>query len=587
MAAEKKRLGDILIQADLINQEQLQEALDHQQETGQRLGEALVDLEYIDEMELAAALSSQLNIPYVRLSDYNITEELVSSIPEDVARSRTIIPIQDLENQMVIAVADPLDVTSLDDIQMMVGKSVQPVIAVEEEILDHLDRVYGQMDQVSGVIDEMTEDDVEMVSDQGSDLGEDVEEMVDETPVIKLVNMILLEAIQNGASDVHLEPFEHRFVVRMRLDGVLKELNPPPQELQNAVISRVKVMADMDIAETRMPQDGRIRVQISGRQLDFRVSTLPTVHGESVVLRLLSQDDIDLETGALGMLPGQEELYRRVIERPNGIMLVTGPTGSGKTTTLYAGINHINDPQDKIITMEDPVEYEIPGLIQCQVNEEVDMTFANGLRAILRQDPDICLIGEIRDVETAEIAIQASLTGHLVLSTVHTNEAAGAVTRLVDMGVKPFLITSTVQCVLAQRLVRVLCEHCQVEHHPDPADMRKVGEDPADWTDHTFYRGEGCDRCGGTGFDGRTGIFELLEMTEQIKQLVLQEEPANKLHNHAVDNGMVTMRQHGWQKVVDGITTLEEVLRVAPVEGEISVDSSELDVDEDIEGYLQ
>ncbi len=508
------------------------------------------------------------------------------TIPEEVARSRNIVPIKDRGDHMVIAVADPLDVTSMDDMKVMVGKPVKPVIALEEEIEAALNQVYGEVDEVSGVIEELTEDDVDLVSDQSADLGDDVEEMVDQTPVIKLVNMIILEAIQNNASDIHLEPFEHRFVVRMRLDGVLKELNPPPQELQSAVTSRVKVMADMDIAETRMPQDGRIRVQISGKELDFRVSTLPTVFGESVVLRVLSQDDIDLETGALGMLPEQEDSYRDIIERPNGIMLVTGPTGSGKTTTLYAGINHINEPTDKIITMEDPVEYEIPGLIQCQVHEEVGMTFANGLRAILRQDPDICLVGEIRDIETAQTAIQASLTGHLVLSTVHTNDAAGAITRMIDMGIKPFLLTATIQGVLGQRLVRILCEHCQVEYEPDPTDIRAIGEDPREWRDHTFYRGEGCDRCGGTGFDGRTGIFELLVISEEVQKLILDGNSASDIENHAVENGMVTMRQHGWQKAVEGITTLEEVLRVAPVEGDLSVDVSELDVDEEVAGYL-
>ncbi len=586
MAIQKQKLGDILVSADIITEEQLEEALEHQEETGQKVGEALKDLGYIEGIELAAALSTQLNIPYVRLSDYNLTEDLKEVIPEDVARSRQLIPIEELEDQVVIAVADPLDIASMDEIKMMVGKEVEAVIAAEEDIESSLEDIYGSADEISGVIDEMTEDDVDLVSDQSADMGEDLEEQVNETPVIKLVNMILLEAIKNRASDIHLEPFEHKFVVRIRLDGVLQELNPPPKELQDAVISRIKVMADLDIAERRLPQDGRIRLQLAGRTLDFRVSTLPTVFGESVVLRLLSQDDIDLETDALGMIPEVEEQYRNIIERPNGIMLVTGPTGCGKTTTLYAGLNHINNPEDKIITMEDPVEYELPGLIQCQVNQEVGFTFAGGLRSILRQDPDICLVGEVRDVETAEIAVQASLTGHLVLSTTHTNEAAGAITRLVDMGVQPFLLTSTIQAIVAQRLVRVVCDECKEEYAPDPEDLQALGKDPREWEDHTFVRGTGCDNCGDTGFRGRTGIFELLEMSQGISALINEKAPANAIYQKALAEGMIPMREDGWRKAADGITTVEEILRVAPVESGVSIDVSELDIDEEIAQHL-
>lgn len=586
MAIQKKKLGDILLSAEIISEEELEEALEHQEETGLKLGEALKDLGYIEGIELAAALSTQLNIPYVRLSDYNLSEELSDVIPEDVARSRNLIPIENLEDQVVIAVADPLDVASMDEIKMMVGKEVESVIAAREDIESSQEKIYGTADEISGVIDDMTEDDVDIVSDQSADMGEDIEDQVNETPVIKLVNMILLEAIKNKASDIHLEPFEHKFVVRIRLDGVLQELNPPPKELQQAVISRIKVMADLDIAERRLPQDGRISLKLAGRELDFRVSTLPTVHGESVVLRLLSQEDIDLQTDALGMLPEVEEKYRQIIERPNGIMLVTGPTGCGKTTTLYAGLNHINNPEDKIITMEDPVEYELPGLIQCQVNEEVGFTFANGLRAILRQDPDICLVGEVRDVETAEIAVQASLTGHLVLSTTHTNEAAGAVTRLVDMGVQPFLLTSTIQAIVAQRLVRVVCEDCKEEYEPDPDDIQGLGKNPREWEDHTFVHGTGCENCGDTGFRGRTGVFELLEMTKGISALVNEKAPANALHQKAVEEGMIPMREDGWQKAVDQVTTVGEVLRVAPVESGIDVDVSDLDIDEELAQHL-
>ncbi|MFB6355379.1 MAG: GspE/PulE family protein, partial [bacterium] len=395
----------------------------------------------------------------------------------------------------------------------------------------------------------------------------------------------LLEAIKNRASDIHLEPFEKKFIVRMRKDGVLQELSPPPKEIQDAIISRIKVMADMDIAESRLPQDGRIRIQLKGQDVDFRVSTLPTVFGESVVLRLLSQEDIDLRTDQIGMIPEVEQTYRDMIERPNGIILITGPTGCGKTTTLYAGITHINDPEDKIITMEDPVEYEIPGLIQCQVNEKVGFDFASGMRAILRQDPDICLVGEIRDVETAETAVQASLTGHLVLSTTHTNEAAGAITRLIDMGIQPFLLTATLQGVMGQRLVRVICDSCREPYEPDPRDVRKLGHDPEE-IDFEFVHGTGCDKCGDTGFDGQTGIFELLEVTDEVKTLINDRASANKIHQQAVEEGMISMHEDGWRKVKEGITTVEEVLRVAPVDSSVSVDLDELDIDEELAQHL-
>lgn len=582
----KQRLGDILVSAGIINDHQLNEGLQHQQETGQKLGNALIDLDHIKGVELAAALSSQLNIPYVELSDYDFSNGLVSRVPENVARARGVLPIEETEEEVVIAVTDPLDIASMDEIKMMVGKPVEPVIAPGEKIRTMMDEIYGERDEISGMIDDMTEDDVDVFSDTGADMQNDVEEIINETPVIKLVNMIMLEAIKNTASDIHLEPFENKFIVRMRLDGVLQELNPPPKELQTAVISRIKVMADMDIAETRMPQDGRIRIKLKGKQLDFRVSTLPTVFGESVVMRLLSQEDVELKTDQIGMIPSVEENFQQSIERPNGIVLVTGPTGSGKTTTLYAGVNHINDPQEKIITMEDPVEYEIPGLIQCQVNEDVGFTFANGLRSILRQDPDICLVGEIRDVKTAEIAIQAALTGHLVLSTTHTNEAAGAITRLVDMGVKPFLLTATIQSVMGQRLVRLVCDDCREPYQPDPKDIRSLGYDPGEYEDFEFTRGAGCAHCGNTGFKGRTGIFELLTMSEKMSELVNEKAPANVLHQQAVDEGMIPMREDGWQKVLDGKTTVDEILRVSPVESSVTVDVDELDIDPQLAQHL-
>lgn len=587
MVAQKQRLGEILVSADILTEEELQKGIDHQQNTGQKLGDALRDLDLITGVELAAALSTQLNIPYVRLEDYDLTRDIVSEIPKEVAEARKIIPIEVEPDKIIVALSDPLDIASMDEIKMMVGKEVEAVIAVEEEIEEALMNVYGTEHEIESVIDEASEDDIDVVSDSGSDLDQDSEEeMVNKTPVVKLVNQILLESIKTHASDIHLEPFEHKFMVRLRIDGVLHELSPPPKQFQSAILSRVKVMADMDIAETRMPQDGSIKVNLGGQMVNFRVSTLPTVFGESVVLRPLIQDDIDLEPANLGMSEEQEEKFTEIIERPNGIILNTGPTSSGKSTTLFAGLNYIKDMENKIITLEDPVEYRLPGIIQTEVNEKAGYTFADGMRAMLRQDPDIALVGEIRDMETAEIAVQASLTGHLVLSTVHTNQAAGAMTRLINMGVQPFLITSTIQAVLAQRLVRIVCDNCRESYEPEPESLRQISKDPNEWMDHEFSQGAGCAECDDTGYTGRTGIFELLTMSPSIRDLVNAKASATEIHEKAVEEGMMTLTEHGWQKVLDGVTSVEEILRVAPSETDLNMDVEDMDIDEEIAQYL-
>ncbi len=586
MVVHKERIGDILLSAGLINEEELELGLKHQQETDKKLGETLVELGVIEGVELAAALSNQLGIPYVRLEDYDLTRELVSKIPRQIAQTRKIIPIEELEDRIVVAVSDPLDVEAIDEIEMTVDKDVEPVVAVKSRIEEELDEIYGTEEEVSSIVEELKEDDLDVVSPTGAVADQNIDEMVNETPVVKFVNTVLLEAVKHGASDVHLEPFEHNFVVRLRLDGVLHRLNPPPQEFQSAVISRIKVMADLDIAETRLPQDGRIKIELAGREVEFRVSTLPTVFGESVVLRVLNKQDMALDVSSLGMTDQQESTFKEMIERPNGIILNTGPTSSGKTTTLFSGLNYINSTENKILTMEDPIEYELPGVTQSQVNEQAGFTFANGMRSMLRQDPDVCLVGEIRDPETAEIAVQASLTGHLVLSTVHTNQAAGAVTRLTNMGIQPFLLTSTLQAVLAQRLVRVVCDNCKEVHEPDPNDIRKLGKNPVEYADRPFLRGAGCSECGGTGYEGRTAIFELLEMSEGIEDLCSRQASATEIHNWAVEEGMKTLTEHGWDKVLEGITTVEEVVRVAPAEDKIALDLGEIEVDEELAGYL-
>lgn len=563
---EKRRLGDILVSAGVISQEELEQGLEHQKGTNKKLGRALIDEDIISGVELAAALSSQLNIPYVRLTDYELTQDVTYKIPERIARECKVLALKIHDDELYVAMANPLDVATLDQVRMLVDLEVQPVVAPERELKQAIDRAYGQTTDFSQLVEEITEQDIDVVSSSTDEMEEDVESQVNETPVVKYVNMLLLEAIKHEASDIHLEPFEHKFVVRRRIDGILHELDPPPKEFQSAIISRIKVMADLDIAETRLPQDGRFKVELAGREVDFRVSTFPTVYGESVVLRVLHQGNVALQTDKLGMTSEQEEAFRRIVRSSNGIVLVTGRTNSGKTTTLYSGLNFINSPDKKIITLEDPIEYQLPGLIQTQVNEATGYTFASGMRAMLRQDPDVCLVGEIRDDETAQIAVQASLTGHLVLSTTHTNQAAGAVTRLLNMGVEPFLLGSTLQAVMGQCLVRLICENCREDYEPDPDDLRKLGKNPTEWEDQTFTRGTGCEECGQTGYRSRTGIFELLEITPEIVRLINEDASSRTIYAHAVENGMLPLYEHGWKKVIDGQTTVEEVLRVAPAE---------------------
>ncbi len=569
---ERRRLGDILIEAGLLSEEAVAQAVARQKETGHRLGQTLVELGLVTPEQIAAALSAQLGIPYVRLTDYLITQELCAKIPERVARQHKLIPIEEIGGKLIVAVADPLDITALDDLQLMLGLDIEPVIAAESDVMRSIEQYYGiQTQTVESVLQELTETDVQLITDVDGVLGGSAEQLENQTPVIRLVNMVILQALRDRASDIHIEPFEHRFQVRERIDGVLKDLPSPPRALQSGIISRVKIMADLNIAETRLPQDGRIRVKLAGKEIDIRVSSLPTMFGESVVLRLLDRAAAVLSITQLGFQPDDAERLKNSLGAPNGIVLVTGPTGSGKTTTLYAGVQEVNSPDIKLITVEDPVEYEIRGLVQCQVNEKVGMTFAAALRSILRQDPDIILIGEIRDAETAGIAIQSALTGHLVLATAHTNEAAGAITRLIDMGCEPFLLTSSIRAIVGQRLVRKICTACRESYTPNPEDLKKMGKRPEEFKDQTFYRGRGCTECAMTGFRGRVGLYELLELNNVINDMIVEKQPANIIHRKAMELGMRPMREDGWLKVLQGLTSLEEVLRVAPVEAGVAI----------------
>lgn len=561
------RIGDILLQNGYVTEEQLQEALEIQTENGARLGDILLEKEYVTEDVILSALSAQLDISFVELEDYVIDPEVVHSIPDKVARKYFVIPIARDEMGITLAMNDPTNVQAIDDIQLMTNATVFPVIARRGEIGKLLDEYYVSEDSVENLLEDLEEGDIQIIKDE-ADLTSSSGGLEDDAPVIKLVNLVILEALRNRASDVHLEPFEDHFYIRQRIDGVLQLLPEPPRNLWSGLISRIKVMANLNIAETRLPQDGRIKLKLSGKEIDLRVSCLPTVFGESVVLRILDRGAVMLSLDQLGMQEKDLVSTREVIQNPNGIIVVTGPTGCGKTTTLYAAVSEINKPEDKVITVEDPVEYEVPGLVQVQVNEKVGMTFASALRSILRQDPDTIMIGEVRDVETAEIAVQASLTGHLVLATLHTNEAATAVTRLVDMGIEPFLLTSTVRCIIAQRLVRLNCELCKEAYEPETSDLHDLGLKEEDYKGVTFYHGIGCDECAKTGFRGRLGIFEYFPMADAIRELVLQKEPAAVLYREALKEGMTPMFYDGWLKARAGLTSIEEVIRVAPMAGE-------------------
>ncbi|RMH56784.1 MAG: type II secretion system protein GspE [Candidatus Hydrogenedentota bacterium] len=565
---ERLRLGELLVEAGYLTPEQLEEILEYQKTEeagGARIGEIAIEKGYITEDDLLNALSQQLNIEVINLEDEIIDPNIPHLLPARLAQNNLLLPIKDLGDRIVIATCEPNNIRALDDARMVLGKEIELVLSRRADIERALDEYFGGAEAMQSLLEDISEDDMELVKDE-ADLTETTAEDLEDNKIVKYVNLIILEAIKNRASDVHLEPFENEFVIRQRIDGVLQKMPAPPKQLQSAVTSRIKVMADLNIAETRLPQDGRIKLRLAGKEIDLRVSTLPTVFGESVVLRLLDRSAALITLDQLGLQEDVRIKTEKVIDNPNGIVVVTGPTGSGKTSTLYAFVDKINNPELKLITVEDPVEYQVDSITQVQVREKVGLTFASALRSILRQDPDIVLIGEIRDVETAQIAIQASLTGHLVLTTLHTNDAAGTLTRLIDMGVEPFLLTSTILGICGQRLVRTICPMCKEIVTPEPEKLRILGGPDFDPVKATFYQGRGCEECAGTGFKGRTGIFELLLMSEEIQELVLKRSPANIIHQEARRLGMQTMAEDGWKKALAGITTVDEVLRVAPID---------------------
>jgi len=560
----KKKLGDLLIESKIINFAQLQEALRVQRQTGDRLGKVLVNLGYVSEQDIANVLEVQLGIGQIKLGNMLLLPDTIKLVPENLIRQHRIVPIKKEGNKITVAMVDPLNVVVLDDLQIATGCQIEPVLATEKEIDAAIQKLFGFQDLINQAIREFEV--MPSANVPTFDLDELPDDLTEEAPTVRIVNSLIHQAVRERASDIHFDPQAEEVRVRYRIDGVLKDMMILPRQSLASIISRIKIMGEMDIAEKRIPLDGRIQVRIDKKNIDLRVSTIPTIFGEKVVIRILDKNAVVLKLDQLGFTPDILESYRRMIKRSYGMILITGPTGSGKTTTLYSTLNEIVSPEKNIITIEDPVEYVIDRINQIRVNQKAGLTFAVGLRAILRQDPDIVMVGEIRDSETASIAVRAATTGHMVFSTLHTNDAAGAMPRLVDMGVEPFLVASSVIAVVAQRLVRVICPLCKKPYSlPDNTPERRFLNIP-DGVPVTLYRGTGCHQCGQTGYRGRISIQEMLPVTQEQRKLILTRAPANEIRHSAIEQGMVTITQDGIQKALLGITTIDEVMRVATTE---------------------
>ncbi|MCS7048859.1 MAG: type II secretion system ATPase GspE [Verrucomicrobiae bacterium] len=565
MPAQDEFVIEILRDVGLVTLDQIHQA--EQKAEEEKIGqvEALIKLGFITERDVTKALANQFGLEMISLTDYRVPDDVLQCIPRHIAHRYKVLPVYKHDSTLTVAISDPLDVDTVDSLRYILKMNVEAVVATKSEIEVALSRYYGTADEtVEKMLHDITEGEVQVnLPTRATETQiEDTTTTEADAPIIKLVGLIIMEAYRNRASDIHIEPLEKRLRVRYRIDGVLHEVDNPPKRLQPAIISRLKIMANMSIAEKRVPQDGRIQIPVMGKTLDLRVSSLPTNHGESIVMRILDKSSLLLGLGDLGFFSDDQEKMERLISLPDGIFLVTGPTGSGKTTTLYACLNAINKPDRKIITVEDPVEYQLSGINQVQVNPEINLTFAAALRSILRQAPNIIMIGEIRDLETANIAIQASLTGHLVFSTLHTNDAPSAVTRLIDMGVKPFLVASSVRAIMAQRLVRRVCKQCREPYTPTEYEMRVLNLKPEELTKTTIYKGRGCPECNRTGYRGRCGIYEIFVLDDDVRQLIYERVPANVLRARARELGMRTLREDGVRKILAGITTPEEVISI-------------------------
>lgn len=572
----KKRLGEMLVDEGIISEEQLQEAMHEQKIKGGRLEKILISQGYVTQDVIMAFVGTQLGIPHVNLAEIgDIPNDVVFSVPESIALNHVLIPIAKKDKKLTVAMADPLNVFAIDDIKMMTGNEVEPVIAGETEIKAAQAKYYGSgaqdgagtstgadMQEIINAMGGTGSDNLEVVEEQEEADISKLEAAGEDAPVIRLVNLILTEAVRARASDIHIEPYEKQFRCRYRIDGVLHEVQSPPKSLAPAIASRIKIMSSLDIAERRLPQDGRIKIKVLGKEIDLRVSILPIQFGEKIVMRILDSSNLSLGIEKLGFEESVLPKFLKAIQEPYGMVLVTGPTGSGKSTTLYSAMHHINDPEVNISTIEDPVEYNLPGINQVNAKASIGLTFAAGLRSFLRQDPDIVLVGEIRDRETAEVAINAALTGHLVFSTLHTNDAPGSVTRMTNMGVEPFLITSTVHCVVAQRLLRRLCPDCKEPFEATPEILTEFGLDP-NQAGITLYKATGCPNCSNTGYKGRMAIHEVMETCDEFRKAVVARKSTAELKLIARRNGMQTLRECGVQKVLRGLTSPEEMMRVA------------------------
>ena len=562
-------IGEILVAHLAVSQERIDEALAAQGERGGRLGELLVSMKACSEEQVLKALATQLELPYqMKLGADEIAPDLIELVPINFAKSARLMPLrregEGRDATVIVALSDPLDTSAIDNVRLLLNASINPLLVPAQAILDCINSVYDRAkNEAEQLVDDLEAGDLDTVAHELEE-PQDLLDSSDEAPIIRLVNSLLFRAAKERASDIHIEPQERDICVRFRVDGVLQEVIRPPKRFQNSIISRVKIMGGLNIAEKRLPQDGRIRVKLAGRDIDIRLSTTPTVYGERSVLRLLDKSTVLLDLAEIGMDPAQLTRMDSLIHKSHGIVLVTGPTGSGKTTTLYAALSKINRPDLNIMTIEDPVEYQLKGISQTPVNPKIELTFANGLRSFLRQDPDVIMVGEIRDLETAEIAIQASLTGHLVFSTVHTNDAAGAVTRLVDMGVEPFLVASSLMGVLAQRLVRTLCKECRDAYRPTDEELKEIGitQKEVAASGGLLYRPVGCEACNNTGYRGRLGIYEMMPMDDDIRQLILKNVDSGTIKKQAVAKGMSTLMDDGALKVLRGVTSIAEVLSV-------------------------
>ncbi len=571
-SAMERKMGEMLVSDNVISSPDLETALSKQQETGGSLGRILIEMGLASEWEMAAALGKQLNVPFITLSHYDIDQGVLSSIPSHLVRKYKIVPVDKTGDTLTIALSDPSNIYLLDELKLLTESQIIPVISFESDIDEAIERYYSAQGSISNfdemlkeisdedfrsVQEELSADPVDIITGEEQEEEEDDSADINDAPVIQLVNQIVMDAIKSGASDIHIEPYEKVIRLRFRIDGVLHEMSPPPKKFQNAIVSRIKILSELDIAERRLPQDGRFRIKMKNRAIDFRVATCPVVHGEKVVIRILDQGNLMLDLAELGFDPDELDKLEQAIRMPWGMALITGPTGSGKSTTLYSALSTINDPKKNISTIEDPVEYNLKGVNQVQARADIGLTFAAGLKSFLRQDPDIVMIGEIRDLETGEIAVKAALTGHLVLSTIHTNDAPSTPQRLSNMGIEPFLVSASLLMVEAQRLVRRVCKNCKREYEPDKELLTALNiTDP----DAHFAKGAGCETCRGSGSKGRVGLYEIMVVSDEMRDAITAGLPVNKVKQLAVREGMRTLRMAGIRKALMGVAPIEEVL---------------------------